>query len=128
MLYLIKPPSGGEPTDPPRKRGCLSPALSLTNDEVRHLRAGLHNLRRACGGWAVVGKLTGIPKDTLARAACSSGPRPGAALALRVAKAAGMSVEALLSGVITEAGRCPTCGTRVGDRPFTNPSRAGGEG
>ena len=42
--------------------------------------------------------------------------RPSAILALRVAKAAGMSVEAILSGQLTDAGRCAACGSHISDR------------
>jgi hypothetical protein len=42
--------------------------------------------------------------------------RGSPAIALRAARAAGMHVETLLSGTLSPAGRCPTCGGRIGDR------------
>ena len=51
-----------------------------------------------------------VPVDTL-----YNRKRHGAALALLVARAAGMSVEAVIGGKLSAAGRCATCGHRAGD-------------
>ncbi|MFT3775240.1 MAG: transcriptional regulator [Minicystis sp.] len=108
MLRLVHPAREGQ--DPPaRRKGAHSPALSLTADEARHVRAALQNARRAFGTWGCLAAAIGCAVGTLKQS------RPGLALAVRVAQAAGVSVEAMLSGALTAAGRCPTCGHRAGD-------------
>jgi hypothetical protein len=52
----------------------------------------------------------GVPVATLHK-----NKRHGAALAFRLAAAAGISVEAVLGGKLSAAGRCGTCGHRAGD-------------
>lgn len=113
MLRIVHPAPEGQPTDPPaRRRRGPSPALSLTPDESRSLRACIRNTGRAFGSLGCLAAAIGVPKGTLARA-----KRHGAALALLVARAAGMTVEAVLGGKLSDAGRCAACGSRVGDRP-----------
>lgn len=112
MLRLLPPP--GEGQDPPaerRHRG-PSPSLSLTTDESRSLRATIRNAGRAYGSIACLADAMHIPVKTLYKT-----KRHGAALALAVARAAGMTVEAVISGKLSDAGRCKACGSRVGDRP-----------
>jgi|HubBroStandDraft_6_1064221.scaffolds.fasta_scaffold872250_2 hypothetical protein len=112
MLRLVHPaPSGQDP--PKRRKGSRSPALSLTADEARHLRAAIVNLARAYGSRGCLAAVLGVAPDVLTR----QKRHPSAALALAVAKAAGMSVEAILGGDLSSMGRCPSCGSRVGDRP-----------
>src|SRR4051794_28654835 len=113
MLHLVPDPSENQGPRAPRRRkrrGCT--VSSLTPDENRFLRAALHNLRRSAGTWAALADMMDVAEVTLTHAACGvSRGSPG--LALRAARVAGVHVEALLSGTITEAGKCPTCGTRV---------------
>lgn len=113
MLRLVHPPTGGNGGDPPKRRRTLD-LHTLTPTERQHLRAVLKNLRRAYGSWACLAEVMGVSQVTLERSAskksCAS---PG--LALRAARAAGMHVETMLSGELSSAGRCPTCGSRVGD-------------
>jgi hypothetical protein len=116
MLRLVQPPPlAGQGTDPPaRRKGRRSRAYYLTPDEARHLRAALHNLRRGAGTWPVLALMLDVSAPALVAAANRPGKgSPG--LALRAAKLAGISVEALLSGALNAAGRCPTCGHRAGD-------------
>jgi len=111
MLRLVNPaPSGQDP--PTRRKGDRSPALSLTATEASFFRAALRNVARAYGGFDVLAGVVGVPVETLYKA---NAPRriTSAALALRVARAAGMHVEAMLSGALSEAGRCNTCGARA---------------
>jgi hypothetical protein len=117
MLMLVHPAPAGQGIDPPgRRKGRHSSALNLSPTERRHLAAALHNLRRAFGTWACLADAMGVREDLLIKAASPQSPRPGSpALALLVARAAGMSVEAVLSGTLSAAGRCATCGHRVGD-------------
>jgi hypothetical protein len=115
MLRLVHPAPAGQGTGPSKRRkGARSRAFSLTPDEGRHLRAALQNLRRDAGTWAALAEMLGVSADGLAHAATQVG-KGGAALALRAAKLAGVSVEALLSGSLNAAGRCATCGHRAGD-------------
>lgn len=112
MLRLVHPPPGGNGSDPsPRRKGSRSSALSLTDDEVRHLRAALRAAARAYGGLAVLAAVLGTTSNYLAKV---HGKRPSGTLAVRLAKAVGITVEAVLEGKMGEVGRCPTCGRRVG--------------
>ncbi len=111
MLRIVHPAPSGQATRPPKGR--RSAALSLTSDEVRHFRAALRNICRAYGGVDVLAGVVGVPASTLHQA-LNKKRRPSAVLVLRVARAAGMHVEALLSGQLSPAGRCPACGARAG--------------
>lgn len=114
MLRLAHPAPAGQGTDPPkRRRGSRAPALALTPDEVRHLRAAIVATARAYGGFPVLAHVTGIPVQALYKA---KRRRPCGVLAIRVAKAAGTPLEAILSGKLTEAGRCTACGSRAAER------------
>lgn len=116
MLRIVHPAPAGQA--PRARQGKRSPLLSLTPDERRHLAAALHNLRRAFGTWACLADAMGIREELLVKAGSARRSRSGSpALALVVARTAGMSVEAVLSGTLNAAGRCETCGTRIGDRP-----------
>ena len=112
MLRLLPPLGEGQDPPPVRRRRGPSPSLSLTADESRSLRASIHNVGRAYGSIACLADAMRVPVDTL-----YNHKRHGAALALAVARAAGMAVEAVIGGKLTTAGRCPTCGSRAGDRP-----------
>ena len=113
MLRLVHPAPAGQ--DPRARKGRKSPALSLTADEKRHLAAALHNLRRAFGGWACLADAIGVREGLLTKAGAAHGPRGGSpALALVVARTAGMSVEEVLTGSLNAAGRCESCGSRPG--------------
>ncbi|MFT3768508.1 MAG: hypothetical protein QM820_23930 [Minicystis sp.] len=81
----------------------------MSTTEARHVRASIRNTARAYGGYGVLAAVIGCTVGALNQ------PRPGLALAVRVAQAAGVSVEAMLSGALTAAGRCPTCGHRAED-------------
>ena len=113
MLRLVHPAPSGQASARPHK-GRFSPIFSLTADERRHLRAALHNLRRAFGTWDCLADAMGTGIQAIARAARERNPLGSPALALRVAKVGGMSVEAVLSGTLNAAGRCETCGSRIG--------------
>lgn len=111
MLMLVHPAREGQGTDPPahRRRG-PSPVLSLTIEESRHLRVAIVNTARSYGSHPCLAAAMGVPVSTL-----YNRKRHGAALALRLAAAAGISVEAVLGGKLSAAGRCATCGHRAGD-------------
>lgn len=115
MLRLVHPTPVGQGADPPsRRKGCKSPSLSLTPEEGRRVRAALKNTAAAYGGLDVLAAVLGVSHGSL-RAMASNARRPlSGTLAIRLAKVAGVSVEAILTGALTAAGRCPTCGHRVG--------------
>jgi hypothetical protein len=114
MLRIVHPAPVGQGTATPKRRRGQSPCLSLTVEETRHFRVSLRNVARAYGGFPVLAQVVGVPVETLYKALRR---RPSGALALRVAKAAGMHVETLLFGELSSAGRCSSCGSRVGDKP-----------
>src|SRR4051794_14572676 len=110
MRHLHVVPPGGQGTDPPKRRKYTrSSALLLTHDERRHLRVALHNLRRSLGTWPKVATALGVSQSVVAQSACKNAFKGSAVLAVRVAHASGLSVEAVLSGTIGEAGRCTSC-------------------
>ena len=113
-LRLVHP-QGQAPAVPRRARH-PSPALSLTPDERRFLRVAIKNTAHAYGGMAVLATVTGLPLNTLRAAAYSSG-KGSVALARLVARAGGMSLDAVLTGALSAAGRCATCGARIGGAP-----------
>jgi hypothetical protein len=111
-LRLVHPAPAGQHPPPTRRKGDRSPALFLTAEETKHFRAAAHNAARAYGGFACLAAAIGVPVDTL-HAAMTPKRRPSAALALRLARASGMHVETMLSGALSEAGRCNACGSRI---------------
>jgi hypothetical protein len=115
MLRIVHPPRGGNGGDPPARRRSRSTGLSLTSDEARHFRAAAKNTARAYGGLRCLADAMRVAFTSLRHATYGSRRRPSAGLALALARAAGVSVESILSGALTAAGRCPTCGHRAGD-------------
>ncbi len=114
MLRLVHPAREGQGTDPPKRRkGRRAPTLSLTAEEVRHLRAALRNIARAYGSTAMLARALGITACSLKNCR-KNGYRLSGIFAIRLASAAGVSVESLLSGTMSEASRCETCGHRPG--------------
>src|SRR4051812_4596701 len=113
MLRLVHPAREGQ--DPPRRKGTRSPALSLSAEEVRHLRAAIVNTARAYGGMEVLASVTGVSLNVLHSAAYLRSYRASHALAFVVARAAGMTAEAILGGKLSPAGRCKACGARVAE-------------
>lgn len=113
MLRLVHPQREGQ--DPPsaRRKGTKPDALSLTPEERRHVRAALRNTARAYGGLDVLAVVLEVPIKTLYRIGVPSRGISGT-FAIRLARAAGVSVEAVLTGAVVTAGRCVTCGHRPG--------------
>jgi hypothetical protein len=114
MLRLVHPAPAAGQHPPARRKGSRSLSLTLTPDETRHVRAALRNTAAAYGGFDVLASVMGLRVKALYRVAHR---RPCGTFAIRLARAAGMSVEAVLGGTLNPAGRCPTCGSRVGDKP-----------
>lgn len=113
ILRLVRP-SGQKGHRPPKGRH--SAALSLTDDEVLHLRAATRNAVRAYGGIDVLASVIGVPTCAIYNLTATKGHRPSGTFAIRLAQAAGMSIAAVLghNGALTEAGRCKACGARIG--------------
>jgi hypothetical protein len=87
MLRIVHPAPKGQGTRP--SKGRRSAALLLTAEEARHLRTATRNAARAYGGVEALAAVTGISIKTLYNVTAEKGRRPCAAVALRVAKAAG---------------------------------------
>jgi hypothetical protein len=79
----------------PEERACIAVALRVL--KVRH------------GSWKPVSKLLGVSVSLLQRAV-GKGGRPSAGLAIRVARAAGVPVDDVLTGAFPVLGSCPMCG------------------
>jgi len=89
MFALDWPGSYGQENDPPcpadppvasetpAKRGRRSDALKLSADEAWRVRVAIRKLRRACGSFAALSAMTGIPAQTLRRAANPNGTLTG---------------------------------------------------
>jgi len=90
-LRLVPPP--GEAPAPParRRKGNLSPALSLSDDEVRALHAATRNIARTFGSLAALGRALGVSPRILTRKV-----RPSPALAVALWRLTGIAVETLL--------------------------------
>lgn len=112
MLRLVRSQNDGQ--DPPTHRSGTKPAaLTLTREEQRHTRAALRNAARAYGGVDVLAVVLELPRLTLYGFCKEKRTIPGT-FAIRLARAAGVSVEAVLTGAPVMAGRCPACGHRPG--------------
>jgi hypothetical protein len=113
MLRLVHPAPQGQALAPSSRRkwaGC--PALSLTWEESRHVRAAITNIARTYGGLDVLAVVLGMGVKTLYTLR-KPRHRVSGTFAIRLASAAGMSVEAILSGTMANAARCPACGHRA---------------
>ncbi|CAN96691.1 putative transcriptional regulator [Sorangium cellulosum So ce56] len=108
MLTLIQQPDGlqGEGA-PARQRRPRSPALRLTDVERMRLRAALRNLRALYGTWACLAEVMGVSAGSIQQLASGNGGSHS--MALRAAKAAGVTLDQIL-GRPAVAGRCPACG------------------
>jgi hypothetical protein len=114
MSTLRLVPPAGQGTDPPaaprkKKRHKIPP---ITLEEAGRLRSAVRNLYVQFGSsWgclAAVLDVSGAGLQDIARGR----NRGSAAVALRVARVSGVSVEALLSG-LADAGKCSTCGQKM---------------
>ena len=113
MLRLAHPAPRGQGTAASaRRKWSRAPALSLTADETRHFRAALTNASMAYGGADVLAAAMGVPAALL-YAAADEKHRPAPILAIRLAAAAGTTVEAVLHATLADASRCPACGART---------------
>ena len=94
MPRLLRLVGQGQGTDPPaRRKGRPSPALSLTPDEARHLRAACRNVARTFGSLRTLGAALGVEPAILTR---KKHPSPGLAVALW--RLTGTPLDVLLTG------------------------------
>jgi hypothetical protein len=89
-------------------------ALALTSDEERHVTTALKGIAHAYGGYVPLARAMGIQVRALYKAAGRR--RPSAMLAIRLAQAAGTSVDAVLAGRLTDDRACAMCGAHGGDQ------------
>jgi hypothetical protein len=81
----------------------------LDAKEQANVRTALRFLRARCGRWAAVAKALRFGRTTVANAA-GGDIVASAALAVRVAKLAGVGVDDVLRGRFPPPGTCPHCG------------------
>ncbi len=94
--------------EPPKKRyGRRIDVHRLTSDERKSFALSLRNLRASFGSWRNLAEAAHVNMSTWKRAAAGRG---SVGLAWQVAKAAGMTMEAILTTKLTIAGACATCG------------------
>lgn len=110
MLRLVHPPPAGQGSGAPtRRRGGPAPSLSLTPDEARAVRTAIRGAARTFGSLRKLAAAIGVGPAVLTK---KTRPDPG--LALAVARVAGLSLDAMLAGRLTDAGTCPACGAKRG--------------
>ena len=103
-LRLVKP----EEASAPRRRGQRS-APALTPEQQAKARAALNNLRSAYGGWAPLAAVMGVSVHAVKQSAGGSVAMSGDML-IRLCRAGGLSVDAMLEAKLTSSGRCSSCG------------------
>jgi hypothetical protein len=108
MLRLAHPAGGGQGPDPPtRRKGSRPAALSFSPEEAHNVRTAIRGAARTFGGLAALARKIGVRSNAL------HGRRmPGPGLALAVARVAGLSLDAMIAGKLTDAGKCPSCGAK----------------
>ena len=80
----------------------------LTPEETESVRVALEFLVERMGSAQAVAYRMGVDR-TAVRRALKEKPKPGIAMALEVARAAGTTVDAVLSGAFPPPGACPKC-------------------
>ena len=108
MSVIQLRPRGGQGIVLPAARRA---SIILTDTEQMRLRAALRNLRALYGSYACLAEVMGVSPKSLANVA--SGRRSSPGMAVRAAKAAGVTVERLL-GAPVSADRCAHCGALKG--------------
>jgi hypothetical protein len=92
-----------------RKRKRARASLDLSAAEQANVKAALRALRKHLGGWAPVASALACTHKTVEHSVGAQG-RPSGAMAIRVARAAGVTVEDVLTGAFPKHGACPRCG------------------
>jgi len=86
---------------------CPTSAIGTSDKVDLHDAAALRFLRTRLGGGAKLGAAIKLGRKTVDKV--SLGRRPGAGLAIRAARLAGVPIEDVLSGAWPKAGACPRC-------------------
>jgi len=84
---------------------------ALSPEESANVRRALAFLRTRAGSTAKLAAQLGIAPHVVGRALWKGG-KPGAGLALRAARLAGVDVEVVLRGEWPKEGTCPHCGRK----------------
>jgi hypothetical protein len=106
MAVLVAPKTWRR--EPKGARARLSPDR-LSTEESANVRKALLFLRTRHGGTEKLADALGVRSKMLA-AMLSKAGKPGAGLALRAARAAGVPPEMILLGTWPREGSCPHCG------------------
>lgn len=112
LILVRDPPAGG----PPRRRKWSPGPTALTEAQRSHGRAALRALRSAVGAWSLVAEFVGFTRGAVMKLVGGTRSLHGDAL-ICIAKAGGMSVDAILSGSTRDASRGPAGGGER-DRAF----------
>jgi hypothetical protein len=84
-------------------------STDLTADEAANVRKAVMFLRKRFGTATQLADALGVT-DRLVERICSVRGRPGAAVAIRAARLAGVGVDEILAGAWPRPGACPYCG------------------
>lgn len=93
----------------PKQLGPAKYTPDLSAEEHENVRRALHVLRRRFGSWAALAEAMGTKMKTVEHAG-GRHHKPSVAIALRVARLAGVPLEDVLSGAWPKPGACPMCG------------------
>lgn len=113
MLHVVQALNEGQEKRA-RKYKPRNPAFLPTSEESARIRAAIRNLSRAYGGRDVLAAVLNVRQHLLTEVVCRKS-RGSYALAILLSRAAGISLEALLSP-LKSVEICPTCGARKGAR------------
>jgi hypothetical protein len=106
MLRLVHPAKQGKV--PARPKGRRTGALTPTAEERLRIRAFVKNLSRAYGGYDVLAEVMGVSIGTVSKLY----KHASYAVAIRAARAGGITVEQVLSGQPHVVGACAVCGRK----------------
>jgi hypothetical protein len=109
MLRLVHPVKQGQ--EKRTSKGRHSPALFPTDQESDRIRAAIRNLRYSYGGFDVLASALGLKHKQITNVLYRRSPG-SYALAILLARAAGIPVEQLLSGQPHVVGACSLCGRK----------------
>lgn len=107
MTVLSKREVWRKPTPRTLPPGQRSP--DFTDEERANVRRALRFLRVRVGSGTKLSALLRVSITTLGRLLSSNG-KPGASIAFKAARLAGVSVEAVVGGAWPPEGACPHCG------------------
>lgn len=111
-LRLVPPPGSGADSSPAPKKKKRHKIPPLTPEETGRLRSAVRNLYKQFGSsWSCIAMVLDVSAAGLQDIARGRN-RGSAGVALRVARVSGISVEALLSGLV-DAGKCSACGQKI---------------